>query len=96
MIYVEGLPPPVTCGSMRAHLLLNFHNYGYNLANSAFLPCGQNIIHRDIKLENILVMGDQSVKLADFGLAIDAGRERPVTRLGTIEYLVSVKVSNAH
>uniref|UniRef100_A0A7R9V526 Protein kinase domain-containing protein n=1 Tax=Chlamydomonas euryale TaxID=1486919 RepID=A0A7R9V526_9CHLO len=48
----------------------------------------RGICHRDIKLENVLLMADQTVKLCDFGLAIDMGRERPVSRVGTIDYMV--------
>ncbi|KAL3135413.1 hypothetical protein ABBQ32_007595 [Trebouxia sp. C0010 RCD-2024] len=47
----------------------------------------QGIIHRDIKPENILLKADGSIKLADFGLSIDATCERPVTRAGTLDYM---------
>lgn len=40
----------------------------------------QGIIHRDIKTENIVMMNNGTVKIADFGLAINADEERPVTR----------------
>ncbi len=48
----------------------------------------QGIIHRDIKPENILRGAGGQVQLADFGLAIDLNEERPVTRLGTLDYMV--------
>ena len=52
------------------------------------VACGlQGIIHRDIKPENILLMADRRIKLADFGLSIDATCERPVTRAGTLDYM---------
>ncbi|KAA6416482.1 MAG: serine threonine kinase, partial [Trebouxia sp. A1-2] len=47
----------------------------------------KGIIHRDIKPENILLMADKSIKVADFGLSIDATSERPVTRAGTLDYM---------
>ena len=47
----------------------------------------QGIIHRDIKPENILLTADKAMKLADFGLSIDASEERPVTRAGTLDYM---------
>jgi len=46
----------------------------------------QGVVHRDIKPENILVAGS-SIKLADFGLSINAEHERPVTRAGTLDYM---------
>jgi len=42
------------------------------------------VIHRDIKPENILLGRDRQLKLADFGLSINAGHERPVTRAGRL------------
>ncbi|KAK9815326.1 hypothetical protein WJX72_001838 [[Myrmecia] bisecta] len=47
----------------------------------------KGIIHRDIKPENILLTAEKVVKLADFGLSIDATEERPVTRAGTLDYM---------
>ena len=46
----------------------------------------QGVVHRDIKPENILVTAN-SIKLADFGLSINANEERPVTRAGTLDYM---------
>lgn len=44
-------------------------------------------IHRDIKPENLFVALDGQIKLGDFGLAIDALEERPLTRVGTVEFM---------
>ena len=46
----------------------------------------QGIVHRDIKPENILVAHDGSIRLADFGLAIDTSQEVARARVGTLDY----------
>lgn len=48
----------------------------------AFLH-SRGVIHRDIKLENILVTEQKTIKLADFSLAVDV----PPTRVGSLTYL---------
>lgn len=52
-----------------------------------FVLAPQGIIHRDIKPENMLLTADGDMKLSDFGLAINAREERPVTRAGTLDYM---------
>lgn len=42
---------------------------------------------RDIKPENTVFSKERVLKVTDFGLAINAGAERPVTRLGTLDYM---------
>lgn len=53
------------------------------------------VIHRDIKLENTLFSTDGTLKIADFGLSVDANHEAPVTRLGTLDYM-SPGVTHGH
>ena len=48
----------------------------------------RGVVHRDIKPENILIAKGGVMKLADFGLSIDMNKERPVTRTGTLDYMV--------
>jgi aurora kinase len=48
----------------------------------------KGILHRDLKLENILLKGDYDVKLCDFGWAVES--DNPMRRrsmCGTVEYM---------
>lgn len=45
------------------------------------------IVHRDIKPENIFFESDGTLRLGDFGLAINTARERPISRVGTLDYM---------
>lgn len=42
------------------------------------------ILHRDVKPENVVVTSDGCCKLCDFGFALDAKLEVPVSRIGTL------------
>ena len=42
---------------------------------------------RDLKPENVLMMEDQTCKLCDFGFSINTGVRRPVSRLGTLDFM---------
>jgi serine/threonine protein kinase len=47
----------------------------------------RGVLHRDIKPENILLTDQGEIKVADFGLAIDTTREKPMSRVGTLDYM---------
>ena len=51
-----------------------------------------NICHRDIKAENILICENSTVLLCDFGISIDMLSENPTTRCGT-EYAMAPEVT---
>lgn len=47
----------------------------------------RGVIHRDIKPENIFLSETNQVLLGDWGLSIDNIQERPVSRVGTLDYM---------
>ena len=49
----------------------------------------QRIIHRDLKLGNLLLTGDMEIRISDFGLAAKLGHpgERRKTMCGTPNYI---------
>lgn len=63
----------------------------YNLSSALTYLHKQGIVHRDIKPENLLISvhedGSQSVKLADFGLAVEVGDDPLYNVCGTAFYV---------
>jgi serine/threonine protein kinase len=55
-----------------------------------------NIIHRDIKPENILICEKHRIKLCDFGFSINSYDERPMSLIGTLEYMPPEIVEGKH
>jgi aurora kinase, other len=47
----------------------------------------RGVIHRDIKPENVFLSDQHDVLLGDWGLGIDNVQERPVSRVGTLDYM---------
>lgn len=46
-----------------------------------------DLIHRDIKLENIFVDEFGKLKIGDFGLTMSMREERGISPVGTVEYM---------
>jgi serine/threonine protein kinase len=52
-----------------------------------------NIIHRDIKLENIFLDANMKIKLGDFGLTMSCLQETAISPVGTVEYMAPEVIS---
>ena len=66
-------------------------SYMLQLTSALFYAHQHNIIHRDIKPQNIYVMPDGTIKLGDFGIAqadgLDDGLTKPSEIVGSVHYL---------
>lgn len=66
---------------------LEIKHYGFELLLAIEYLHKRNIIHRDIKLSNVLLSEKMEVRLCDFGLAIDNGIEYQKNICGTPNYI---------
>ncbi|KAI8642394.1 kinase-like domain-containing protein [Parasitella parasitica] len=69
-------------------------NYIIEIADALTYMHRLGVFHRDIKLENILISKDGTLKIADFGWAVYDPKPRRNTFCGTLDYLPPEMVKN--
>ena len=88
MEYVEGpsLRQLITATPLRRNLALNI---ALDICRGLIAAHKQNIIHRDIKPQNILLTSDETAKISDFGVAriLEASTDYAGTITGTRRYM---------
>lgn len=97
MEYVDGLDLALLIGRRRFSYKMIDDVIGQVLS-ALHLLHSKGILHRDIKLENVLIAKDGTVKLADLGLVKDATREtltRTGILLGTVRYMPPEYIKNS-
>ena len=66
-------------------------DYMIQLTEALYFAHKHNIVHRDVKPENIFVMSDGTIKLGDFGIAQAEGLENHLTKtseiIGSVYYM---------
>ena len=89
----DSTPTPFEGGARRAGDVLPINdviNYATQIAKGLQAAHNAGIVHRDIKSTNIMITGDDQIKIMDFGLAKVrgvAGVTKEGTTLGTITYM---------
>ena len=88
MEYIDGpsLRELLTAMPVRRNLAINI---ALDICRGLIAAHGQNIIHRDIKPQNILLTSDETAKISDFGVAriLEASTDYAGTITGTRRYM---------
>jgi len=80
--------------SVETFSLEETQSYTLQIASALMYLHDLHIVHRDLKIENLLISRNGDIKLADFGFAVDCSQGHCTTFLGTDEYIAPEMLIN--
>jgi serine/threonine-protein kinase len=84
MEYLDGEPISKLIAERRAFTLVDKLDVVIQICDGLQYAHDRNIIHRDVKPANIILLADGTVKIVDFGVARIAGRESSILQTGQL------------
>ncbi len=98
MEYVDGISLRALMRDFRPMPLDRALNYSSQLCEALVYMHSEKVVHRDLKPENVLVTGDGTLKIMDFGIALDESARRLTwsglsSTIGTPDYMAPEQVS---
>src|SRR5579871_3686684 len=98
MEYVDGISLRAIMRDLRPMPVDKALDYSRQLCASLVYMHSQKVVHRDLKPENVLVTSDGTLKIMDFGIALDESARRLTwsglsSTIGTPDYMAPEQVS---
>ncbi len=84
MEYLDGEPISKVISERRAFALVDKLDVVIQICDGLQYAHDRNIIHRDVKPANVILLPDGTVKIVDFGVARIAGRESSILQTGQL------------